>query len=87
MSAYTGEPEQYDEPALYTCRRCQGRVKSLENDGEHEDCEPQGIDAARVREARAYLYESTALMLRDLGRHERAAVHQAEAERIRGGRL
>ena len=85
MSAYTGEPEQSDEVACSCCSRriAQGRVARME----HEDCEPQGIDAARVREARAYLYESTALMLRDLGRHERAAVHQAEAERIRGGRL
>ena len=84
MSGYTGEPEEADEVACSCCSRQirQGRVARME----HEDCEPQGIDAAQVREAQAHLHESTALMLRDLGRHERAAVHQARAERIRSGR-
>lgn len=86
MSGYTGDPEQHT-PDLVACSCCgrrvtQGRVARYE----HDDCEPEGIDAARVREAQAYLHESTALMLRELGRHERAAVHQARAERIRNGR-
>jgi len=81
MSAYTGEPEQYDEPALYTCRRCQGRVKSLENDGEHEDCEREGqIDHARQREAQRQLHRDTARLLRKLGEPDRAAVHDTLAE-------
>jgi DnaJ-class molecular chaperone len=80
--AYAGEPEQFDEPANYTCRRCQGRVKSLENDGEHEDCERKGqIDHARQREAQRQLHRDTAWMLRKLGQAERAAVHDVEAER------
>jgi len=85
MSGYTGEPEEADEVACSCCSRQirQGRVAREE----HEDCEPQGIDAAKVREARAFGEESTALMLVKFGWHERAAVHQAHAERIRGGRL
>jgi hypothetical protein len=48
---------------------------------QHKDCEPQGIDAARVREAQRNLHRDTAWLLRKLGQAERAAVHDVEAER------
>ena len=79
MSGYTGEPEEADEVACSCCSRQirQGRVARME----HEDCEPQGIDAARVREAQRNLHRDTAWLLRRLGQAERAAVHDVEAER------
>jgi len=82
---YTGEPEEADEVACSCCSRQirQGRVARME----HEECEPQGIDAARVREARAYGEESTAMLCAKLGWPERAAVHYAQAERTRAGWL
>ena len=81
MSNYTGEPEAHTAD-LVACSCCgrrvtQGRVARME----HEECEPQGIDAARVREAQAYLHRDTAWLLRRLGQAERAAVHDVEAER------
>ena len=78
MSGYTGEPEEADEVACSCCSRQirQGRVARYE----HEDCEPQGIDAARVREAQRNLHRDTAWLLRKLGQAERAAVHDTLAE-------
>ena len=75
---YTGEPEEADEVACSCCSRQirQGRVARME----HEECEPQGIDAARVREAQRNLHRDTAWMLRKLGQPERAAVHDTLAE-------
>ena len=79
MSGYTGEPEEADEVACSCCSRQirQGRTAR----DQHEDCEPQGSDAARVREAQRNLHRDTAWMLRKLGQAERAAVHDVEAER------
>ena len=79
MSGYTGEPEEADEVACSCCSRQirQGRVARME----HEDCEPAGIDAARVREAQRNLHRDTAWLLRKLGQAERAAVHDIEADR------
>jgi len=78
MSGYTGEPEEADEVACSYCSRQirQGRVAR----DQHEDCEPQGIDAARVREAQRNLHRDTAWLLRKLGQAERAAVHETLAE-------
>ena len=78
MSGYTGEPEEADEVACSCCSRQirQGRVARME----HEDCEPQDFDAARVREAQRNLHRDTAWMLRKLGQPERAAVHDTLAE-------
>ena len=78
MSGYTGEPEEADEVACSCCSRQirQGRVARME----HDDCEPQGIDAARVREAQRNLHRDTAWLLRKLGQAERAAVHDTLAE-------
>ena len=78
MSGYTGEPEEADEAVCSrcSCRVAQGRVAREE----HEDCEPQGIDAARVREAQRNLHRDTAWLLRKLGQAERAAVHDTLAE-------
>jgi len=75
---YTGEPEEADEVACSCCSRQirQGRVARME----HEECEPQGIDAARVREAQRNLHRDTAWLLRKLGQAERAAVHDTLAE-------
>ena len=82
MSAYSSEPEKYDsEPNHYTCRRCQGRLKSLEFDGEHEECGARDIDTARQREAIRRLHLSTAKMLQRTGHAEEAAYHFSEAER------
>jgi len=79
VSGYTGEPEEADEVACSCCSRQirQGRVARME----HEDCEPAGIDAARVREAQRNLHRDTAWLLRKLGQAERAAVHDIEADR------
>jgi len=80
----SGEGYDADVAVCCQCRRTVAQGRTARD--QHDDCEPQGIDAARVREARAHLHESAALMLRDLSWHERAAVHQSEAERIRSGR-
>ena len=75
----SGEGYDADVAVCCQCRRtvAQGRVARME----HEDREPQGIDAARVREAQRNLHRDTAWMLRKLGQPERAAVHDVEAER------
>lgn len=81
MSAYSSEPEAYDESVLYTCRRCQCKTRSLEHDGEHGECEREGaIDHARAREAQRQLHRDTARLLRQLGHAERAQVHDTLAE-------
>ena len=77
---YTGELEQHTPDLACSCcgrRVAQGRVARYE----HEDCEPQDFDAARVREAQRNLHRDTAWLLRRLGQPERAAVHDVEAER------
>ena len=81
MSGYTGEPEAHT-PDLVACSCCGRRVtQGRTARDQHEDCEPAGIDAARVREAQRNLHRDTAWLLRRLGQAERAAVHDVEAER------
>ena len=70
--------EAIEETGRYLCRRCQGRIRSLQFDGEHEDCEPR-VDEAKAREARRIGEERTAKMLRRLGFPARAAIHEARA--------
>lgn len=70
--------------AYRTCE-CGRVIKSLEHDGQCRKC--AGIedddDPARRREARRRLHRDTAMLLRRLGEHERAALHDADAERER----
>ena len=68
-----------DAPSRYRCRRCQGQLRSLEFDGEHEDCEPE-LDRIKQRDAQRQLHRDTAVMLRRLGYTERAQVHDVLAE-------
>ena len=74
----SGEVYDADVAVCCQCRRtvAQGRVAR----DQHEDCEPQDFDAARVREAQRNLHRDTAWMLRKLGQPERAAVHDTLAE-------
>lgn len=73
------DPEQYtDETLLYSCRRCQRKLRSL---NEHdEECGEPELDRLRQRDAQRQLHRDTARLLRKLGEPERAAVHDTLAE-------
>ena len=75
----SGEGYDADVAVCCQCRRTVAQGRTARD--QHEECEPQGIDAARVREAQRNLHRDTAWMLRRLGQAERAAVHDVEAER------
>lgn len=70
--------EAYEDTVYARCRRCDGRLKSLEFDGEHDDCLPE-VDPVRQRAAIHSLYLRTARMLKRDG-------HQDEAVRLMAGR-
>ena len=76
----TDRAEQAEQSTYARCRRCDGQLRSLEFDGEHEDCTPR-VDHARQRAAIRRLHEATALLLIRAGYPEEAAWHAAEAER------
>ena len=75
----SGEGYDADVAVCCQCRRTVAQGRTARD--QHEDCEPAGIDAARVREAQRNLHRDTAWLLRKLGQAERAAVHDVEAER------
>ena len=77
------DQEQYqDDTALYSCRRCQRKLKALDYDGEHADCYSETEqDKARQREAIRRLHRDTARLLRQMGHREEAAWHDLEAGR------
>ena len=74
----SGEGYDADVAVCCQCRRTVAQGRTARD--QHEDCEPQGIDAARVREAQRNLHRDTAWLLRKLGQAERAAVHDTLAE-------
>jgi hypothetical protein len=69
----------------YQCPGCQRAIRSLEHDGYCRKC--AGIEAdeaellARTKEARRQGERNTARLLHRLGHHDRAKVHEEEAER------
>ena len=77
------DDQQYadDSPVQQTCRRCQRPTRNME-DGECDpDCDQQPeLDRIRQRDAQRQLHIDTARLLRRLGEHERAAVHDQLAE-------
>jgi len=78
------DPEQYEDmiPAQRTCRRCQRKVRNLEDGECADDCsQPGQVDVARQAEAIRRLHLSTAKMLPRTGHAEEAAYHYAEAQR------
>lgn len=76
----TPERLEYEEELTsYTCRRCQRRLKSLEFDGEHEDCESE-VDTERRGSAIRRLHRDTARLLRRAGFPEEAAYHDLRGE-------
>ena len=74
----SGEGYDADVAVCCQCRRTVAQGRTARD--QHEECEPQGIDAARVREAQRNLHRDTAWLLRQLGQAERAAVHDVLAE-------
>lgn len=71
--------EAIEDAGRYVCRRCQGRLRSLEFDSEHEDCEPR-VDEARAREARKNGHLDTARLLHRLGFDGQAEWHERAAQ-------
>ncbi len=68
----------------YTCRcGCGRKVRHLGHDGYADYCVglEEQEDQARLREGRRRLHRDTAMLLRRLGFAERAAWHDAEADR------
>lgn len=74
---------QDDESALYSCRRCQRKLRALDGDGEHMGgCYAEvEVDKARQREAMRRLHRDTARLLKRMGFSEEAAWHDVEAGR------
>jgi hypothetical protein len=72
--------EQYEDSAYARCKRCDGKLGSLEHDGEHLTCESQ-VDEARRAESIRRLHLSTARLLHRIGEHEEAAWHEMRAGR------
>jgi hypothetical protein len=64
--------ELFEDTVYARCRRCDGRLHSLEFDGEHEDCRPR-VDPERQRAAIHSLYLRTARMLKREGHADEAA--------------
>lgn len=67
-------------PDTVTCGRCgchvkQGRVARYE----HDDCEGSGVDPVRQRAAIRLGEARTAELLRRMGHHDRAVIHEERA--------
>ena len=69
----------------YTCRECQRPIRSLELDGRCRRCageqESEAELLAQMHEAARQGHRNAARLLHRMGHHDRARVHEQEAER------
>jgi hypothetical protein len=69
----------------YTCRGCGRPVRCMEWDGYCESCAGEQLDEAalmaRTREAARRGHQNAARLLHRMGYHDRARIHEQEADR------